>query len=144
MRFAIPLFLSVTIIIPLVGCGSDGRKPVYPTKGRVAFKGQPTPHAQVSLHPVGSADKDAPHPTGKVLDDGTFLLTSYHGNDGAPAGEYTVTVQWWLSTAKKGSREGDGETINRLPARYGRPETSGLKVRIEPGDNELPVIKLTQ
>jgi hypothetical protein len=143
MRKTCLLLIPALAAAFLAGCGGDGRRPVHPAKGRLTYQGRPTPFAQVTLHPLDPADKDAPHPTGKVNDDGTFVLTTYTGQDGAPVGEYGVSVQWWLSPARKGTREGDSPlAVNRLPARYGRPETSGLKVRIQPGENRLPPIDL--
>lgn len=142
VRFELPVFPLLASL--LVGCGgNDGRRPVHPAKGQLTYHGRPTPFAQVTLHPLNPADKDAPHPTAKVNDDGTFILTTYAGHDGAPEGEYGVSVQWWLTSARKGAREGDdAPPTNRLPPRYGRPETSGLRVRIQPGDNQLPAINL--
>src|SRR5207249_8533874 len=118
MRMTFTLLFSALVALSVVGCGSDGRKPVYPAKGQVLVTGKPAQYAQVALHPLNPADKDAPHPTANVGPDGTFVLTTYQAQDGAPAGEYAVTVQWWLTSAKKGARESDDTpAVNRLPAR---------------------------
>ena len=104
-------FALVFLALPaacLFGCGDrEGRRPVYPAQGRLTYQGRPTPFAQVTLHPLNPADKDAPHPAATVNEDGTFILTTYTVHDGAPEGEYGVSVQWWLSPARKGAREGD-------------------------------------
>src|SRR5262249_11350694 len=136
------------------------REPVYPAQGHVFFNGKPVPHALVTLHPLGAqpqgaqpqgvqpqnaADKKPPRPHGTAGEDGRFTLTTYQSGDGAPAGEYGVTVECWLTNARAGTREGDSPPpTNRLPARYGRVETSGLRVRIEQGDNQIPTIKLSR
>jgi hypothetical protein len=78
-------------------------------------------------------------PRGQVEADGTFTLTTYEAGDGAPAGEYQVTVEWWLASGKPGD---DRPPANRLPARYARAETSKLTARIEPGTNRLAAIEL--
>ena len=128
------------------GCSSgDHWLPVHPTRGRVLFDGKPIPQAHVTLHPLNSSDPAAPRPRAIIADDGTFELTTYVANDGAPVGEYAVTIDWWRTDAKPGTQEGDSPPpTNRLPARYSRPATSNLRVRIEPGDNQIPVIQLSR
>jgi hypothetical protein len=71
-------------------------------------------------------------PRGKVGADGKFALTTYDGNDGAPAGEYKVTVELWLSSGRD-----DAAPTNRLPIRYANPDTSGLTATVNAGATEL-------
>jgi hypothetical protein len=72
-------------------------------------------------------------------------LTSHALHDGAQPGEYRVTVEWWLSRATKETPEGSNlPPTNRLPARYSKPETSGLVARITEETSELPTLKLTR
>ena len=147
MRFLHITSLAIVpfLVVLTAGCGRSDRRPVYPSQGRVFYDGKPIPHALVVLHPLNSAEKEALRPHAKVGDDGQFVLGTYEPGDGAPAGEYAVTVEWWLSAAKAGTREGDGPPpANRLPARYSQPATSGLRVHIQPGDNQLPVLKLSR
>src|SRR5215475_11519546 len=80
-------------------CAKSDRTSVYPARGQVLFEGEPTPHALVVLHPVSAENKETPRPQGKVDADGAFTLSTYDAGDGAPAGEYVVTVQWLLSPA---------------------------------------------
>lgn len=120
------------------GCeSSEQRKPVYPVRGRVLFDGKPTPHALVVFHPLGTEDKDAVRPRGQVGPDGFFTLTTYEPGDGAPAGDYQVTVELWLSSGK-----GDEGPTSRLPARYKNPKTSGLTARLDAGAVELQPFQL--
>jgi hypothetical protein len=125
-------------------CSKSDRTPVYPARGQVLFEGEPIPHALVVLHPVNADNKEAPRPQGKVNADGAFTLSTYDAGDGAPAGEYAVTVQWLLSPASKGKSYEDSPPVNRLPARYARPQTSGLRIQIAQGSNDLPVLRLTK
>lgn len=113
------------------GCGS-GRKPVFPITGKVLVNGKPAAHAMVVFHPVGENGPDVVKPRGKVETDGSFTLTTYDGNDGAPAGDYQVTVEQWLSSGKA-----DEGPSNRLPARYAKPDTSGLTAKVNPTPNTL-------
>jgi hypothetical protein len=145
------LCVGVSLCLGLAaGCGASDREPVFPARGQVFFGGKPVPHAQVTLHPLvrqpqAGSDNESPRPHGTAGTDGRFTLTTYQSGDGAPAGEYGVTVECWLTTARAGMGEGNSPPpTNRLPARYSRITTSGLRVRIEPGDNQIPTIKLSR
>jgi hypothetical protein len=125
-------------------CGSD-RKRLVPVKGRVLFNGKPVPHALVVFHPLQDAGPHTIRPRGKVAEDGTFQLTTFDPHDGAPPGEYGVTVEWWLTQASKNSPEGsDLPPANRLPARYSRVATSGLRATITDGVCELQPFQLSR
>jgi hypothetical protein len=147
MRF-LPAAALVFVLLGLAlvaGCARSDRKPVYPVHGQVLFDGQPIPHALVTLHSLDASAKDAPKPHGSVDKEGRFILTTYDSGDGAPAGDYAVTVEWWLTNAT--ARTGEGNSLpptNRLPARYSRAETSKLQVKIQAGENQIPVIKLSR
>lgn len=131
------LLLAATAFLA-AGCSNkETRKPVFPVHGRVLFDGKPTPHALVLFHPLGTEDKDAVRPRGQVGPDGTFTLTTYESGDGAPAGDYRVTVELWLSAGK-----GDEGPTSRLPARYGNPKTSGLTATVDAGPTELQPFQL--
>ncbi|MFO0809262.1 MAG: hypothetical protein U0746_11600 [Gemmataceae bacterium] len=131
----------VVVCIGLAGCARDAGTPVYPVRGKVLFDGKPTERALVILHPVGDGGPAASRPRGQVGPDGTFALTTFGTNDGAPAGEYLVTVEWWLSPGRAGGGD-DRPPVNRLPGKYAKPESSGLKVRIAAGPNELQPFEL--
>jgi hypothetical protein len=111
------------------------RKPVYPVHGKLLLNDQPAAGALVVLHPVGGA-YDAERPVATVGPDGSFDLTTYVGNDGAPAGEYVVTAQWYVSVNK----EALGPWPNVIPEKYAEPESSGLRVRVAEGPNDLEPI----
>ncbi len=96
-------------------------------------------HATVVLHPVNQTAADQPKPRGKVNADGSFTLTTHTEGDGAPAGEYRVTVEQWLAGARP-----DDPTANRLPAKYSSPTTSGLTATVGPGSTELKAIEITR
>jgi hypothetical protein len=140
-----PLLILALLVGLVAGCGSSDRKPVFAAEGRIVFDGKPIPHALVTLHPLNPSDRESPRPHGSVTKDGTFVLTTYDAGDGAPAGEYGVTVEWWLTNATARTGEGDSPPpTNRLPGRYARVETSKLRVRIEEGANQLPIIQLSR
>jgi hypothetical protein len=140
------VLLTVSFLIPAIlcsSCGSKEQKPLVAVKGRVLFEGKPVPHALVVFHPL--AAEGSVRPRAQVAEDGSFKLTSYATHDGARPGEYRVTVEWWLTRATAKTPEGSNLTpTNRLPARYGKAETSGLLVRIDEGTHELPTFNLAR
>ena len=126
----------------LAGCGQQGpqRVPVFKTTGKVLFQNQPPAGALVVLHPRGAA-ADSPRPTAQVKSNGTFEATTFESGDGAPAGEYVVTVQWFPA------RKVAGDFVpgpNVLPRKYSTPEASDLIVHVAEGENSLPPITLTR
>ncbi|MFO0798919.1 MAG: hypothetical protein U0804_15735 [Gemmataceae bacterium] len=120
------------------GCGTKGPE-LYPVKGTVLVNKKAAEHATVVLHPVNPAASDAPKPRGKVTADGSFTLTTHTAGDGAPAGEYRVTVEQWLAGARA-----DDPPANRLPAKYADPNTSGLTATIAAGATELKAIEINR
>jgi hypothetical protein len=127
------------LVLMLVSCGPrSGHVPVYPVRGQVYFQGKPASHAFVALHPCDQTNAAVPHPTAYTDAEGRFALSTYAPQDGAPAGEYVVTIVWWAPDAIKDPQEGDELTqLNRLPPRYGDPKSSGLQARITQETNEL-------
>ena len=111
---------AVLVALLTAGCGKPsvaGRVAVVPVTGKVLFQGQPTPGALVAFHPLQGAQSTAPPAQATVRQDGTFVLTTYTANDGVPAGEYKVTVEWRKLIDDNGdTRPGP----NLLPDRYRR------------------------
>jgi hypothetical protein len=105
----------------------------------VKFKGQPAKGALVVLHPVNDTSAEAIRPSGEVGEDGSFYLTSFQAGDGAPAGEYIVSITWMAPAPTKGlpARLGKPkEESDRLGGRYSR-QLSNLRATIKPGKNSL-------
>jgi hypothetical protein len=112
------------------GVSTAGQKAVFPVKGQVHFEGTPTPDAQVVFHRI-EGKKMIWTADGIVEADGSFRLTTYKAFDGAPAGEYAVSVIW--REMKSNGQLG----ANRLPEKYASPATSGLRARVKTGENEI-------
>lgn len=124
------------------GCRKDEypRVAVVPTELKVLHKGKPAAGARVVLVPVGDDSPDGIKPRGQVAEDGTVKIGTYALADGAPPGEYRVSVRW---TARTAAKNDDGEDAppgppggvqpDRLGERYSNPKTSGLTVKVEPG-----------
>jgi hypothetical protein len=119
------------------GCGT-GKPTAYPVTGKVTVGGKDADGALVCLHPVDGDGPNAVRPLGYVQQDGTFQLTSYKENDGAPAGRYKVTVVW--RPKKKTTTEPDGPDF--LKGRYADPKASKIEVTVNQGATALDPIKL--
>jgi hypothetical protein len=122
-------------------CGGGGA-PVHPVTGQVLVAGRPAARALVTFHPVGDAGREKVCPTGHVDDQGRFRLSTFRQGDGAPAGDYQVTVVWFVARPVPG-RPDESLTLNYLPARYASAATSNLRATVSPGNNEVPAFQLT-
>lgn len=143
LRRCFPSLAIVAVsMCTLAGCGPRVKqKPVFPVSGKVLFDRKPAGRALVIFHPLDESDPNAVKPRGEVADDGSFKLSTYGAGDGAPAGEYRVTVEWWLSSGRPND---DSPPANRLPQRYAVAANSGLKATIEQRSNELKPFELTR
>lgn len=141
-----PLCARLLVAMPLVcamvaaGCTGGSRPPVelHPVGGQVEFGGRPPVGARITLHPT---DGDWPLdslPSAIVGGDGAFRLGTLTPDDGAPAGTYVATLQWFRVGAD-GSVGG-----NALPVRYASPASSPLTISIVPGQTELPTLRLVR
>jgi hypothetical protein len=122
-------------------CGQSDRPPLFQVQGEVYYQGKPAEGASVFFLPVNTANLPASEgvPHGVVGADGTFRIGTFAAADGAPAGEYAVTVIWETQPASR-----DEEARNLLPRRYASPATSGLRARVAEGDTKLDAFRLTQ
>ena len=142
VRVIVLPFMALTVF----GCGETTdsiARQVFPASGIVTYKGKPIPDASIRLHPVNPPDDGKPFysPRGKVDDNGTYTLSTYTPDDGAPPGEYMVSVSW-LGPLDGVSEDEEDRLKERLPRKYNFAETSGLKLTITEGDNTLQEIAL--
>ena len=131
---------AVVCLAALASSCSNGRKPVFPVHGQVLDASRkPAVGALVIFHPVNADPKDPLKPLGKVDESGRFALTTYVAGDGAPAGDYTITLTW--PTPKKTPFDPEGG--DQLQGRYAKPERSTQRFTVESKpDNEVPTIQL--
>lgn len=92
------------------------------------------------LRPLAPHALGSPLPHGEVDADGRFRIGTYDTADGAPAGEYAVTITWPETKADPGG--GEVTTGDRLGGRYSDPAKSKWKVQIRDGTNELEPFRL--
>lgn len=127
----------LAICLTGVGCGDGWKAKTYPAAGRVTINGVAPEGARVHLHPLGEqVDSRNSSPWGVVQKDGTFTLSTYEKGDGAPPGEYKVTVRWPFEPDKP-------DLGDRLGYAFTKPEQSRWQVTIKEGDNQLPPIEVT-
>src|SRR6185369_2161059 len=84
----------VPSVLALAGCG-EKELPVFPVAGKVSYAGQVPVGAQVVLHSTSDSLPPTVVPTATVQPDGSFQLSVYRPGDGAPAGDYVATIQWF-------------------------------------------------
>jgi hypothetical protein len=109
-------------------------KPAQPVRGHVLFEGCPVPGAQVVFYLVQPETKKLARAGDALCEaDGSFALSTYLANDGAPAGEYKVCVLFnpaWTS----GPNPPPGAP---LPEKYAKPDTTDLAAEVKEGKNEF-------
>jgi hypothetical protein len=125
-----------SLSLSLTGCSdTNSQLPVFPVQGTVALKGKPLANALVALHPVDTSDPRATACRATTDVNGRFTVSTYKANDGAPVGEYKVTVECYQL---KGSGSSLEPGPNILPVKYSRPTTTDLTVRVVEGTNNSP------
>jgi hypothetical protein len=120
----------------LAGCrdGKLDRPATFPVRGQVHFQGKPATGARVQLT-AADGSKWCPH--GEVAVDGSFQLTTFRSNDGAPAGSYALTLTW-PAPPPPGREEG----LDRFKGRYADPKQPLRRVQVREGGNVLEPIEL--
>ncbi len=133
--------LAVAAVL-CTSCEQNNRKPVYPARGKVLFEGMPAAGATVFLYqyetdaagtPTLKIDRDGIAPWGVTDASGNFQLTTYLTFDGAPAGDYVVTVRYPAPPRKGDDEQGP----DRLRGRYNDFKTSPLRATVEKKSNDF-------
>ena len=147
-RIGAPGFFLLALALSAAGCGQSdpSLKPVYPVHGSLFVKGKPAKGAVVMFHPL---PLEAGKPTaltsrGTASDDGSFRLTTYNTDDGAPEGEYAVTIYWPRKRSGKGSEDADALDLppDQLGLRYIDPSTSAIRIQIKAPETRLEPFQL--
>ena len=125
----------------LAGCGKKepGEKPVFPVSGAVFVDGKPAKGAVVMFHPlpITPGRFDIVRSRGTVKDDGTFKLSTYKNDDGAPEGEYAVTVYWPGKKTGKADEDGTDLPPDQLGLRFNDPAKTTLKAHVKAPETKL-------
>lgn len=126
-----------TVALALAAGCSDSRRPeLFPAGGTLLIDGQPAANARIALHPLGVPSGSLCRPVTVAGADGTYRMTTCANGDGAPAGEYAVTVVW-PDPALPVDECNEVLLHDLLQGTYADPATTPLRVKIETGINEL-------
>ncbi|MDY3553721.1 metallophosphoesterase [Gemmata sp. JC717] len=107
----------------------------FPVSGKVKLDGKPLTGATITFHAFNkTTEKYSPSCDTLSDDAGRFGMSTYTKSDGAPAGEFTVTV---VKTAKGGYYDGEIPEKSVLPEKYAVATTSPLRVTIKEGTNDV-------
>jgi hypothetical protein len=137
-RAATPL-LAIISLISANGCG-DRELATYPVTGTVKVDSKPAASAVVTFCPTtGPEELLRLRPRGATGAGGRYQLTTFDQDDGAPAGDYKVIIQW---PARKSGDQNIGSGPDRLRGRYMNLERSQFTVKVE-GATEAPPFELT-
>jgi hypothetical protein len=130
--------LWAIVIGGAAGCGGNHSTPVFPVHGKLLVGGKPAAGAHVVFHAV---DRHiVSRPVAITETDGSFRLMTYSANDGAPAGDYIVTLFWRdPSTPLDGC---EGHRLIKHDQLYGfyfDSRSSPLRTTVRRGPNEISI-----
>jgi hypothetical protein len=150
-RCAVAVCIGILTVAISAGCGGKsrpeikGKLPLFPVTGKLMMDGQPMVGATILFNPSQEfppgAAKQRPRATADA--DGSFQVSTYTNQDGAPAGDYKVTISW------KGDQEGvtseqQGDLPEKAPETVQDARWSKLRVKVKEEENTLPTWDLSQ
>ena len=125
---------SATLLLGAAGCGASSELETATVNGLVTLDGEPLQSGYVMVLPVRGRMA-----RGTIQEDGSFVLGSYSDSDGAQIGDHPVVVT--PVPADEGVSRPRSE--QRIPRRYRRAGSSGLRVTVEPGGLDDWLIELS-
>ncbi len=137
-RLTALVLVVATIVLP--GCGKR-EVPRHPVRGQVFYRNQPLREAQVAFHCADGSPQADSKPIAVTDSEGRFQLTTLKQGDGAPLGEYAITIELRELVTVGEEQVRNGRSL--LPERYRVAEKSGLRFRVEKGENQVPRIDVT-
>ena len=135
-------YLGLLSLFAIVaGCGNTRYQDppvlaVAAVSGSVKFGTELPVGAKVTLVPVQRTEEGI-YSSAVVKPNGTFTVSTYGQEDGAPLGEYVALVQWFKPLNGENGNVGGP---NVIPKQYSDPAKSPVKVTVKAGSNELPPI----
>lgn len=127
-----PVLAVVLLALASSGCGGDSEKKLktYPVQGTVKFSdGSPLGRGMIFFEGERLQSK------GALNADGTFKLSTYATDDGAPAGNYKIYI---LDANEPHQGEGYGAPgPSLIDKKFTSMETSGLTREVKEGTNKF-------
>lgn len=130
--------LLVVCLSSLAGCHSDRIK-TWPVTGRVQFEDGSA--VKIGVIELESIDHKTTA-TGRIGEDGSFVLGTYESEDGAVAGKHRVIVlQLIMNDMGVRHTRDHGHPV---PSRYATYDTAGLSAVVEEMNSNFLTITLRQ
>jgi hypothetical protein len=149
-RCAIAVFASLLLVSLSSGCAKSpppikGKLPLFPVEGKLVMNGEPMANATILFHPVRKMPDGAAHqrPRAVAGSDGSFKVSTYANDDGAPAGEYKVTISWKGDTTGVTSEE-QQDLPEKVSETFQQARASRIRIKINEEENKLPTWDLAQ
>ena len=130
----------ILAIVCLSACGGSDRRRVYPVRGQVLVDGKGASDALVFLHAIDDTDSRVVRPFAQADKEGKFAVSTYVSGDGAPAGDYHVTIEW---RELSGLFKQDVGGPDRLKGAYADAKKAPFQITVGERDNELPPFEIS-
>jgi hypothetical protein len=146
---AIALFAATAF----TGCGKKSapaikgaKLPVFPVKGKLMMDGKPMGFATIMFNPVTKFPQGAAQLQPRAIADenGDFTVSTYGSGDGAPAGDYKITISWKGEEAMDTPDSGRGELEEKVPGAYQSARTSKIRVKVKEEPNTFETWDIAQ
>ncbi|MBI3464353.1 MAG: hypothetical protein HY000_15050 [Planctomycetes bacterium] len=121
------VWLAAAALVLSAGCGDDDGPIIAKAEGIVLVDGKPTKDIAVRFHPT-----NGPISVALTDENGKFVLTTRSLHDGAVVGNHEVALVHADPNRPIGQSEAEAIAKSPISIKYGRPETSGVKAKVEP------------
>lgn len=144
------LACAALLAIVALGCGGGEKgdnkplevKKTVPARGIVKYQGNSVKDAAVTFLPLDNKTVSARGTTDGV---GSFILTTYNKDDGAPVGKYKVLISVNLAKEIEPgvlAPEPPGGFKSPIPTKYNNVNTTDILMEVKEGDNNDFTIEL--
>jgi len=116
------------VLAIVVASGCSGGKPEGSVSGKVTYQGNPVAGGSVNFLSTAGVGAQAP------ISNGTYSV-----NGPLATGEYAVYVAPPLPTPQPPGTKPAPPPKFEVPTKFQDAKTSGLKVSVKPGKNDLPI-----
>ena len=108
--------------------------------------GKPMVAAAIIFNPVTKFPPSASQmqPRATADENGDFTVTTYTHGDGAPAGDYLITISWKGEEAAGLTDGGRAETEEKAPQDFWNARTSKIRIKVKEEPNALQAWDLAQ
>ena len=133
---------TAILILMTSGCSDQIRIPsTVPVSGQVLQKGKPVPGVTVLFHPQFAVGPVEFIPSGETGPDGKFTLSTGAAGNGAPPGEYLVTLEKRIVVSDR-QNSGIETEVDAWKGRYADPASSKWRIEIDSHSHPLPPFEI--